>query len=47
MKGCTGEPGEWYLFNDRSFSRTQLKANNEPVVNADAYVMLFGRRERR
>jgi hypothetical protein len=45
MKGCTGEPGEWYHFNDKSFTRVALKPNNEPVVNADAYVMLYGLRE--
>jgi ubiquitin C-terminal hydrolase len=43
-KGCTGEPGEWCHFDDKAFRAVQLKPNNEPVVNADAYVMLFGRR---
>ena len=45
MKGCTGEPGDWVNFNDKSFKSVALKANGEPVVSADAYVMLFGRRE--
>ena len=45
MKGCTGEPGDWVNFNDKSFKSVALKANGEPEVSADAYVMLFGRRE--
>ena len=44
INGCTGEPGEWYHFDDHKCSRISLDARNAPVVGPDAYVMLYALR---